>query len=437
MIHQFWRLSEPGPDNLGLACTDDGLLLGQTPLIERRDGRFVVREPNEIDRLLKRAYRGEPAVGRLMPGLATVASALNANDPCLARIAAVHLKIPDLPSSAARDALEAEDSLIKYARDEGGSTDWNPALHPRAGTPPNPGWFAPTDGETDDTSRVRIAENKDDSRRNNAEPTSDDQWVQIPPGKYIDELADFVEWIANAKPEDAKTIRAEIKRYYYDVGDANGGDALNAALSGILQPGTTKEDRQATLNLISHYARYDPAETGQLRDLLSGTTLLLLPLLAGRILTKPPTGPLELEIETAGIELSAVERAAIWKLGWAKRGKVIDRIFRSGSLHDLSRTIDDFIEDGVVVSNKSIDLNAATYQKFRTLLSRANKYLDELESYQGTDWGGDKIELSQISGRTLRLIVPKGSMTPVQREAMKAANAIAKSKGFRLIITEL
>jgi hypothetical protein len=29
--------------------------------------------------------------------------------------AAVHLKIPDLPSSAARDALEAEDSLIKYA----------------------------------------------------------------------------------------------------------------------------------------------------------------------------------------------------------------------------------------------------------------------------------------------------------------------------------
>jgi hypothetical protein len=50
-IHQFWRLSEPGPDNLGLACTDDGLLLGQTPLIERRDGRFVVREPNEIERL--------------------------------------------------------------------------------------------------------------------------------------------------------------------------------------------------------------------------------------------------------------------------------------------------------------------------------------------------------------------------------------------------
>ena len=70
-------------------------------------------------------------------------------------------------------------------------------------------------------------------------------------------------------------------------------------------------DRQSLLDLIAHYARYDPAEVGQLRDLLSGTTLLLLPWLAGRILTKPPTVPLEFEIETAGIELSAAERAAI------------------------------------------------------------------------------------------------------------------------------
>jgi hypothetical protein len=202
-----------------------GLLLAQTPLIERRDGRFAVRERHEID--------------RLMSGLATVASALNANDPCLSRIAAVHLKIPDLPSSAVRDALEAEDSLIKYTRDEGGGSDWNPALHPRAGAPPNPGWFVPTDGEHDDASRVRIAQNNDDSPRTDAAPTADDQRVKIPPGKYIDELADFVEWIANAKPEDARTIRGEIKRYYYDVGDANGGDALNAALSSILQPGTS------------------------------------------------------------------------------------------------------------------------------------------------------------------------------------------------------
>jgi hypothetical protein len=121
-----------------IACTDEGLLLGRTFLIERRGERFVVRARGEIERLLKCAYDGEPPVDRLMSGLARVASALNANDQCLARIAAVHLRMPDLASAAVRDGLAAEDSPIKYARD-GGAANWNPALHPRTGTPPNPG----------------------------------------------------------------------------------------------------------------------------------------------------------------------------------------------------------------------------------------------------------------------------------------------------------
>ena len=129
-MHQMWRLSEAVPQNLGLACTDEGLLLGRTFLIERRGERFVVRARGEIERLLKCAYDGEPPVDRLMSGLARVASALNANDQCLARIAAVHLQMPDLASAAVRDALAAEESSIKYARD-GGAANWNPALHPR------------------------------------------------------------------------------------------------------------------------------------------------------------------------------------------------------------------------------------------------------------------------------------------------------------------
>jgi hypothetical protein len=40
-MHQVWRLNEAGPDNLGLACTDDGLLLGRTLLIERRGGHLL------------------------------------------------------------------------------------------------------------------------------------------------------------------------------------------------------------------------------------------------------------------------------------------------------------------------------------------------------------------------------------------------------------
>jgi hypothetical protein len=126
------------------------LLLGRTPLIERRNGRFAVRERSDIARLLQRAYGAELPLERLMAGLASVASALNANDPGLARIAAVHLRIPNLPSLAAREAMEATDILIK-------SADWNPALHPRTGTPPNPGWFAPSG--TEQPSAARLAQN--------------------------------------------------------------------------------------------------------------------------------------------------------------------------------------------------------------------------------------------------------------------------------------
>ena len=68
MLHHFWRLSEGGDNNLGLACTDDGLFLGRTPLIERRDGRFTVRDRGEIERLFRRIDQIEPAVNRLMPG---------------------------------------------------------------------------------------------------------------------------------------------------------------------------------------------------------------------------------------------------------------------------------------------------------------------------------------------------------------------------------
>jgi hypothetical protein len=50
MIPRIWRLSEnTGDDNLGLSCTEQGLMLGRTPLIERRDGRFVARARSEIE----------------------------------------------------------------------------------------------------------------------------------------------------------------------------------------------------------------------------------------------------------------------------------------------------------------------------------------------------------------------------------------------------
>jgi hypothetical protein len=257
----MWRLSEAGEDNLGLACSDDGLLIGRTPLIEKRDGHFAVHEQREIERLLSRAYRSEISADRIMSGLATVARALNTNDQCLARIAAVHLRIPDIPDRAARNAMEGMDVLIKYARDEGGGdSNWNPALHPRTGTPPNPGWFAPTEG-SGESSPVRTAQNNDPTQRSDVSSGPDHDWVRLRPGpKRIDELADLIEWIANAKPEDTPAITAEIDRLFKNVGWEAAATDLKNMLAVLTRPGITREDRQQYLDRLDLYTRVDPAE---------------------------------------------------------------------------------------------------------------------------------------------------------------------------------
>jgi hypothetical protein len=408
MIPKIWRLSEnSGDDNLGLACTEQGLVLGRTALIERRDGCFVVRERSEIEHLLGHAYRTKLNVDRLMPGLATVASALNANDQALARIAAVHLRIPDLPDQAARDAMEAADILIK-------SADWNPAQHPRAGTPPNPGWFAPTDGAGSESFSTRTAQNDDPTRRSDASPNAGDGWVRLRPGpKRIDELADFIEWMANAKPEDEQAIRAEIKRYFYDVGDQGSAAALNSHLTALLKPGITQGDRQRILDLMDVYTRADPAENVRNRDIATGLSLLL-----GSV---PPAA-------------AVISHADAWQLGWAARGRYFDEQL-GGNLPAGFRTIDRFV-DGVATSIKSIDLNAATYQDAARLTYRLNAYIDRVATYDGGKLGFTVIDSSAISSRALSLAIPKGSVTTVQRAAIEAARARAQAFDVNFIVTE-
>jgi hypothetical protein len=408
MLHQVWRLSEEGNDNLGLFFTKNGLILGSTPLIERRGERFVARDRSEIERLLARAYRDDSLATRIMSGLVTVASAMNANDPCLARIAAVHLRVPDLPDRSARDDLEAEDILIK-------SADWNPALHPRTGTPPNPGWFAPTDGSGNESSPVQTAANDDDpARRSDGSPSVGDNWVRLRPGPHrIDELADFVEWIANAEPEDQRAIRAEIKRYFYDVGDQGSADQLNAILTAALKPGIDTEERQQLLNHLDVFTRADPGEYVGTRDALNAAILAALALGGAPAVGDVPS--------------------PAWKLGWAARGNYFSEQL-GANLPATFPVIDKWLS-GVVTSIKSIDLNAATYQDAARLTYRLNDYIDQLALYDGGKMGPLEIDSSAISGRTLSLAIPKGSMTEIQRAAIDAATARAQAFEIDLIIT--
>jgi len=278
-MHQVWRLSDYHEGNLGLACTEDGLFLGRTPLIERQGTGFFVRNRTEIERLLSRAYGADLALDRVMSGLVTVTSALNASDPGLARIAAVHLRMPDLPDRIAREWMEAEDALIRLARADVGK--WDPAQHPLTGMPPNPGWFASTGGPANESSSEQSTPGIDDP-------------VVLPPGQRNDELGDLLQWIANAKPGDEQAIRSEISRRYSDI-----GDTLNSALDTMLEMGGGFQVRQKVLDGIEPLSRIDP-DADPSTDLLIGTGLLLLGMI-------PPGAA----VETA---------SAAWELGWAARG---------------------------------------------------------------------------------------------------------------------
>jgi hypothetical protein len=200
--------------------------------------------------------------------------------------------------------MEVMDVLIKYARDEGGSaSNWNPALHPRTGIPPNPGWFAPTDDSGHESFSVRTAQNDDPTPRSDASAGSDGDWVKLPPGEYIDELRDFLEWLFNAKPEEEMAIRAEIKRLYYDVGDTPGGNALNAVLSDVLEYGSDKEWRQQLLDSYASYAKTDPALMGVIHGAAAGLVLAN-PRMAAEAPEIAPAGSAELPERSLALEPS-------------------------------------------------------------------------------------------------------------------------------------
>jgi hypothetical protein len=85
---------------------------------------------------------------RKIDGLCAVARALDRGDLVHAQIATLHLQIPDPLRSghSGRSIHEIYDLVRQLRAYELLKEDWDPAKHPRTGTPPNSGWFAPTDG---------------------------------------------------------------------------------------------------------------------------------------------------------------------------------------------------------------------------------------------------------------------------------------------------
>ena len=384
-----------------------------------------------------------------MGGLDVVVRALNGGDTVRAMIAAAQLKLPALDWDGAVRIARAEEALQKYSSNQ--PRDW----HGRwttdgAGGPaikPQPVSFRPSDQSAKPRSDDAAADDQ------SAFELPKD-WVTLPPGQRIDELGDLLEWIANAKPEDERAIRAEIKRYYYDVGDIQGGNALNRAVSEALYFGPLdRKDREELLQTYEPYTKADPAEVGQmLRDLVSlGLIPPIGPALhleaaaeheaaaAGAAAARTASAeaaPAELAFgiaEAAPISVEqAAARKAIWRLGPVVRGDVIDEIL--GRTLQRNFRVLDYYEDGLAISNKSLDLTAATYQDPARLLSRVNRYVDQLAKFRGAKLGECVVTEEMIKIRRVRMAVPRDAMTDMQRAALERAIKRAQGLGVDLLV---
>ncbi len=372
-----------------------------------------------------------------MPILDIVAAALDAGDHEYAANAASLLDLPDLDWEGAVRIANAENARAKFNVGElrdwrgrwttggtssGASTmslpaDWRHRRSPL---------FQYASYESDTTS-------DDEGSKGAAEPavTADDipgsadvsddsvkDWVRLPPGERDDEVADLVEWIANAKPEDETAIHREIKRQFYDVGDDHAGDMLTIGLAQTSSPNTTRETRHEVLNNLERYTRIDPSVAAGRLAILNFFLGLRLPGPVGRVW--PFRG--------------AAAASNAWKLGWAAHGVVIETALGA----NLPRTfpVVDKFPNGVVTSIKSIDLNAGTYKSAPRLLWSINRYVDKVVAFNGAQVGESMIKSSDIIGRALQIAIPNGSIAAVQKAAFDAAISRARKLGVGVIVAE-
>jgi len=383
----WYRLAKRGA--AGLSCDVDGVTLGPVPLItpirnqnKTSRQRYKLRPAGEVARAIALAYGAvaDDGIEARLAGLGRVAKALDRGEDALAAIIAVHLRFPGIAADGMAKLAAAHD-LRKYDPDE-----------PRvpAGNPDGGQWTSEGEGNDSDTEDL----------------------VKLPPGQRIDELGDLLEWVANAEPEDTSAIRSEIRRLYYDVGDIQGGDALNRALSDVLDSTPNTHDREEILREFEPYTRSDPAEAAQFgRDLTTGA--LLFPF--GTTPTPSPVGA-----------------ANVWELGWVARGRQIEEAL--GADLPANFPVIDSFADGAAISIKSIDLNSAIYQDGGRLSTRINTYVDQLSIFDGEVWGDEVIKPADITSRILKLAIPEGSVSTAQQGAIQAAKMRAKSLGVDLMI---
>jgi hypothetical protein len=142
----------------GLSCDEDGPALGPIRFLKRTPEGLVSRPIEELNATFGWAF-GEPvSCSRLMPGLGTIAKALNNGELARAMIATQFLRLSPLNAAQAWRAADAV-ALFKAAVDDPEHPGWP------AGTPDSRGGeFRPKDASLEDFEQLQMPELPDARR---------------------------------------------------------------------------------------------------------------------------------------------------------------------------------------------------------------------------------------------------------------------------------
>jgi hypothetical protein len=142
----------------GIFCGENGAFVADVPLLEQCHGpngpkQWLPRPVNDLNGDLSQRYGLPVEINAKIAGLMSIARALDRGDLFHARIATLHLQIPDPPplTKSAKTRSEIVDLARRLQCSGLLKAGWNPAKHPRwpAGSPGSIGGeFAPAGSPT-------------------------------------------------------------------------------------------------------------------------------------------------------------------------------------------------------------------------------------------------------------------------------------------------
>ncbi|MEK4043333.1 hypothetical protein NSU18_06685 [Paenibacillus sp. FSL H8-0048] len=143
-----------------------------------------------------------------------------------------------------------------------------------------------------------------------------------------------------------------------------------------------------------------------------------------------------------GKTLSTIEKfreakTGVWALGFSKRGYEIERAL--GGMVNNFPTIDKFIQgkNGIaksVTSIKSLDITGKTYAKENKLYSTLMNYVNKLEDFGTTTYGGLTVRVNSQTNKILELALPPVQLTKSQSKELDKAIADASKQGIQIIV---